>query len=529
MKTALPLMPNDLGWSTNGGGFHFHRLYGAGLVQAAAAVELGRHWTNLPVSRTRVMTKADLGLAIPDNTGAAATVKFDVTGVPMRVEHVRVIVDATHLRRGQLQFTLTSPSGMTSRLADRHDDRNDDWEFWTFMSRRHWGENATGTWRLEVKDVVTRTAGRLNFVRLELLGTLPGAVDLVEASWMEAGGAGLRDGVISPGELIEERVVIRNVGTTTLDGLVADVSASDPAVTLIQARASYPSIPPGGTATNTEPFVYRVEPSFATCGGRFQLEHRIAAAGLVTTNVLRRDVGAVLGAPATFEYPASEGLPLTVLDRGTVYATNSIDAGERVIDDVTVSLRLDHPTVGDTQITLIHPDGTEVSLAENRGGNSPNMGTGECGTGVPTLFTDSATMSIREGEVPFAGSYRPESPLSALRGKPLSGVWRLRLSDVYDDDSGLLKCWSILPTTRPVTANCAPYVPLRMVSYERRGDGSFRLVGEGLATHAVRLEASDDLVRWGTVVVQEPSGTTFELIDAEAGVRPHRFYRVSVE
>src|SRR5262245_6879118 len=72
------------------------------------------------------------------------------------------------------------------------------------------------------------------------------------------------------------------------------------------------------------------------------------------------------------------------------------------------------------------------------------MGTGTCGAGaVRTVFDDEAVTPINSGLVPFAGSFRPATALSVLRGKPLSGVWTLRLSDQYNNDFGTLLCWGL--------------------------------------------------------------------------------------
>jgi subtilisin-like proprotein convertase family protein len=86
------------------------------------------------------------------------------------VEHVTVQVDLSHTRRGDVELVLTSPSGMTSRLAEWHDDETEDY-FWTFMSVRHWGENSTGTWKLRAVDRNGSFTGTLNAATITLYGT----------------------------------------------------------------------------------------------------------------------------------------------------------------------------------------------------------------------------------------------------------------------------------------------------------------------------------------------------------------------
>jgi subtilisin-like proprotein convertase family protein len=128
---------------------------------------------------------------------------------------------------------------------------------------------------------------------------------------------------------------------------------------------------------------------------------------------------------------------------------------DHVLDDVDVLVRIDHTAVGDLQIALQHPDGTEVILSDHRGGDHANFGTGLCGTNaVRTVFDDEAGKAIAAGEAPFAASYRPETALSVLKGKPPGGNWRLRVSDTYDVDSGTLNCWSVRTVSHLRTIAC---------------------------------------------------------------------------
>jgi hypothetical protein len=49
--------------------------------------------------------------------------------------------------------------------------------------------------------------------------------------------------------------------------------------------------------------------------------------------------------------------------------------------------------------------------------------------------------------------------LSALNGKPLNGVWRLRLSDQYNNDFGTLLCWGLNIVSHEATVTCAVFNP----------------------------------------------------------------------
>jgi len=528
MRSAKKVSESNSGWQTNGAGLHFHHLLGAGLVQAPGAVRMAKEWKNLPPLRSQTVVQRDLEEVIPDNRVQSVRRVFELDGPLMRVEFVKVVLDITHPNRGQLEISLTSPSGMISRLAERHSDRNDDWEFWTFTSRRHWGETSSGRWVLEIRDVVPRNEGLLNYARLELLGTLIGGVELVESRWNEVAGQGRIDGILSPGELIEEHVVLRNVSSQNLEGVrvqLAQGSASD-AIERQVAEASFDPIPPGGTATNRLPLVYRIHESKALCGSMVPLQLKIEALGVVTTNTVLRRIGTALAAAQTESFPAVEGLPMTVVDRATVFATNHVLAPDQVIEEVRVSIRMDHTTVGDTQVSLIHPDGTEIMLSENRGGNNPDMGSGTCENGTPAVFSDSAALSVRGTDAPFIGTYRPDQPLSLLQGKPVAGSWRLRISDVFDDDSGRLLCWSLNVTSRPVIHRCESFLALRLLSVMRDSNGSVRIRAQTGQAGRVLLESSSDLIEWTSVRELGVGGGEFETVDLPETDTTFRYYRL---
>lgn len=138
-------------------------------------------------------------------------------------------------------------------------------------------------------------------------------------------------------------------------------------------------------------------------------------------------------------------VPITVADAG-------------ILSDVNAKIRLDHTFDADLNISLVHPDGTVVALSNGRGGAGDNFGSGpnSC-SGVHTVFDDSAAVAIAAGTAPFAGSFRPDSPLSALNGKPSAGTWKLRFEDAFAGDVGLVGCVQLELTTqqRVCTTNCS--------------------------------------------------------------------------
>jgi subtilisin-like proprotein convertase family protein len=110
--------------------------------------------------------------------------------------------------------------------------------------------------------------------------------------------------------------------------------------------------------------------------------------------------------------------------------------GVGTINDISVTLNVTHTWDSDMVITLIHPDTTAVTLFNGHGGSGDNL--------TNTIFADSAVTPISSGTPPYTGSFQPDTPFSALAGKPLAGAWTLRIQDTFSGaDDGTLNSYSV--------------------------------------------------------------------------------------
>src|SRR5206468_2581038 len=107
-----------------------------------------------------------------------------------------------------------------------------------------------------------------------------------------------------------------------------------------------------------------------------------------------------LGSPRVASYSSgSQALPIPDLDLLEVPIEVTDDG---IVEDVNVSVRLDHTFDSDLVLSLVHPDGTVVALATNRGGEGDNFGAGpnSC-LGSHTRFDDGSLTTIASGVAPF--------------------------------------------------------------------------------------------------------------------------------
>jgi subtilisin-like proprotein convertase family protein len=249
------------------------------------------------------------------------------------------------------------------------------------------------------------------------------------------------DGFPDPGESLTLNIPLSNPFCAT--------SANDVSISVQGGGStSYGDIPAG--ATVSAPVSFTVPPS-ATCGSLLFVNVVITS----SLGTVSRTFNLPIGRPVvTITNSYSSGpIAAPIFDLRTVDIPVTVnDPG--LISDLNVRLRLNHTADIDLVLTLIGPDGTSVPLSLNRGGPNDNFGTGtnDC-SGVPTVFDDQAPIAISAGAAPFAGSFRPESPLAVFNGKPVAGTWILRVDDTSGNDSGTVGCVTLEITGRQFSCN----------------------------------------------------------------------------
>jgi subtilisin-like proprotein convertase family protein len=175
IRSATKNDSSDSDWARNGAGFWFNHKYGAGLINASDAVRLAKNWSNLGTMTSVSVPLSSLPATIRDNNASGLVKYFDTRSLSgLRVEHATVTTDIAHPSRGELEIQLTSPSGTTSRLAEKHTSYvydPADYPDWTFSTVHNWGEDSRGLWKLKIADRVSGNTGTLNSATLTLYGT----------------------------------------------------------------------------------------------------------------------------------------------------------------------------------------------------------------------------------------------------------------------------------------------------------------------------------------------------------------------
>lgn len=169
INAARKCDPGNSLWVVNGGGHDVNYNYGFGAVDVWAAIQLAAGWTNVPAESSLTTGVVAVNTVIPDNntTGITRTVSASA----FNVESVELVLNISMTYVGDLQVLLTSPSGTQSLLAAVRADPTDNYTNYIFTSRRHWDENASGTWTINISDRAATDVATWTNYTLNIFGT----------------------------------------------------------------------------------------------------------------------------------------------------------------------------------------------------------------------------------------------------------------------------------------------------------------------------------------------------------------------
>jgi subtilisin-like proprotein convertase family protein len=268
---------------------------------------------------------------------------------------------------------------------------------------------------------------------------------------------GPANSTVDPGETVTVNLGLKNAGAGATTNLVGTLQATG-GVTSPSGPQTYGAIPPDNSTVVTRPFTFSVDAG-QVCGSQvvatLQLQDGATNLGTVTfTYQVGTFGGAIL---STY----SSGNIATPLPDNTTVDVPIVISDLGGVADINVKVRMNHTFDGDVQISLVAPDNTIVPLITNRGSGGDNFGSGnnDC-SGTPTVFDDSAATAISAGAPPYAGSFRPESPLSVMNGKSVNGTWKVRFNDNANLDTGIIGCVTLeIMRSQPVCCG-VPGTPL---------------------------------------------------------------------
>ncbi len=144
--------------------------------------------------------------------------------------------------------------------------------------------------------------------------------------------------------------------------------------------------------------------------------------------------------PKSYSNTTPVVIPVPGTASSTVYVPQSF-----LVVKAQVRLNLTHSSDSDLVVFLQAPDGTNVLLVNRRGGAGQNF--------WGTVFDDSASLPIAQGQSPFTGTFQPETALSNFQSHQAQGNWTLWVQDQSGAGVGTLLDWTLTLTNDTTPAS----------------------------------------------------------------------------
>ena len=147
----------------NGGGLHFSRDYGFGLVDTYAAVRMAEHWNinalttsnEIPLSTHIISSDETIDGVVnggnTNNSSGTETYQW-VQANDSQIEQVTVEVDFATTFLDDMEISITSADGTAQMLINDIGGANDFDGRWSFTTNAFWGESSLGNWSITIKD-----------------------------------------------------------------------------------------------------------------------------------------------------------------------------------------------------------------------------------------------------------------------------------------------------------------------------------------------------------------------------------------
>jgi gliding motility-associated-like protein len=139
------------------------------------------------------------------------------------------------------------------------------------------------------------------------------------------------------------------------------------------------------------------------------------------------------------ETQSSADTPITIADSGDdATYTATIEMTEAlIINDVNVTVDIQHTWVADIDIFITSPDGVTVELTSGNGG----FGGQDYDN---TTFDMDADVAITAGAAPFTGAFIPEGDLNDFNGDFSNGTWTVTVNDTFGGlDGGVINALTL--------------------------------------------------------------------------------------
>ena len=221
-------------------------------------------------------------------------------------------------------------------------------------------------------------------------------------------------------------ITIENFGSADQSGFNVNYSV-DGGTPVVETVAA--TIVAGGTGT----FSFAAPANLSTVGTYVITSSTLLAGDFDASN----DTATTTVSNVSCLSTLSADTPIAISPSGANTISSVIEYTEDfLLDDVNVTINIEHTYASDLTIFLTAPDGTTtVNLSSGNGGSANDY--------TNTVFDDEAANPITGGSAPFTGTFQPEGSLADFDGLQSIGNWTLTVADGFNLDGGALLDWTL--------------------------------------------------------------------------------------
>lgn len=193
----------------------------------------------------------------------------------------------------------------------------------------------------------------------------------------------------------------------------------------------------------------------------------------------------------------------------TISSVINVTEDGTIDNNLKIGLNISHTWIGDLVVSLEHPDGTQINLW-NRNCNNPQQ------SGINVTFENGAPAIVCAS--PTTGTFSPAQSMAAFNGKPINGIWTLRVTDFFVGDTGTLNNWSL--DFGCTTLSTDTFEQSMFAIYPNPNTGTFTIKTQQAPTNTLQVKVYD--LRGRTVYqntfAAASTETTITLDQVQSGV-----------
>ena len=379
-------------------------------------------------------------------------------------------------------------------------------------SGANWSPFGTGLPRVAVFDMAKTSVGLIRIAthgrgmwQVPGIGAVPTLIIVAATSSLVGESFVPANGIIDPGETVTVSLGVVNIGNGDTVNDMGTLQATG-GVTGPSAAQNYGVVVAAGAAVSRN-FTFTASPTL-TCGA---IINATVAHADGATNVGTVTYKLATGSPGAASTTSYTGPSVAIPDNNPA-GVNIVLPVSGVVGAISdLNFRLDalagcsnsggntnasvtHTYVSDLVFTLTSPTGTKVTLVSNRG---------DAGRNFCTILLDDDGGFAPAASIPTtggaAGSFAPDSPLSAFDGENANGNWTLNVADLGALDTGTLNRFSLI-----IAGSTCATGPLPDLTISKTHSGNFAQ-GQIGARYVVTVGNSG--------AGAKPAGTTVSVTD----------------